>query len=317
MTNAKEIKKRIRSISNIKKITKAMEMVAAAKMRKAVELVLKTRTYSNLSWETVINIAESSGTGNNVHPLLRKRAKINNELIVLIVSNRGLCGGFNSAIINKAVASSKKNDAKTDFAIVGKKAEAIYKRFSFDVISEFTKSDLNQEIKEVAPIADLIIRDFLENKYDKVLIAYTDFISPTKQIPRVKQILPVEVHSSDGYLGVTGKSEKLKTSEEFIREKGKQHLSGQGGTNYTFKYEPSEREVLNSILPRLIEVQIYQTLLESNASEHSARMTAMHQATNAANDLVDELTLFYNKARQAGITSEIAEISAGAASLKN
>lgn len=316
MTNSKEIKKRIKSISNIKKITKAMEMVAASKMRRSVESVLKTRTYSNLGWETVLNIAKSFSLEKRVHPLLEKRVDPKNELIILIVSNRGLCGGFNSAVINKAVNSAKKHGLKTDFLVIGKKAEAVYKRFSYEVVAEFGKNDLNPEIKEVVSVAKFAISDFLNKKYDKVMVAYTDFISPTKQVPRVKQLLPVDVDGQDDYLGVVGNSEKLKTTREFIEEKGKQHLAGKKD-KYQFQYEPGEEAVLDSMLPRLIEVQLFQALLESNASEHSARMTAMHQATNAANDLADELTLFYNKARQASITSEIAEISAGAASLKN
>jgi F-type H+-transporting ATPase subunit gamma len=316
MTNSKEIKKRIKSISNIKKITKAMEMVAASKMRRSVESVLKTRTYANLGWETVLNIAKSFATEKYVHPLLEKRVKPERELIILIVSNRGLCGGFNSAVINKAVSSAKKHELKTDFLVIGKKAESIYKRFNYEVIAEFSKNDLNPEIKEITAVAQLAIRDFLEKKYDKVLVAYTDFVNPTKQIPRVRQLLPVDIDSQDEYLGVLGKSEKLKTTKEFIEEKDREHLMGKKD-KYQFQYEPGEKEVLDSVLPRLIEIQLFQALLESNASEHSARMTAMHQATNAANDLADELTLFYNKARQAGITSEIAEISAGAASLKN
>lgn len=316
MTNSKEIKKRIKSISNIKKITKAMEMVAASKMRRSVESVLKTRTYANLGWETVLNIAKSFATEKYTHPLLEKRNNPKNELIILIVSNRGLCGGFNSAIINKAVASVKKHDLKSDFIIIGKKAEAIYKRFSYEVIAEFPKNDLNPEMKEVVSIAKLAVSDFLSKKYDKVMVAYTDFVNPTKQVPRVRQLLPVDIDSQEDYLGVVGKGEKLKTTKEFIAEKDKEHLTGKK-EKYQFQYEPGEKAVLDSMLPRLIEVQLFQALLESNASEHSARMTAMHQATNAANDLADELTLFYNKARQAGITSEIAEISAGAASLQN
>lgn len=316
MTNSKEIKKRIKSISNIKKITKAMEMVAASKMRRSVEAVLKTRTYANLGWETVLNIAKSFANEKQVHPLLEKRNKITKELIILIVSNRGLCGGFNSAVINKAINSAKKHGLETDFLIIGKKAETIYKRFSYKVIGEFSKNDLSPEIKEVFSIARLAVTSFLEKKYDKVMVAYTDFINPGKQIPRVRQLLPVDIDSQDDYLGVVGTSEKLKTTKEFIEEKDKQHLMGKKD-KYKFQYEPGEKEVLDLILPRLIEVQLFQALLESNASEHSARMTAMHQATNSATDLVEELTLFYNKARQASITSEIAEISAGAASLRN
>lgn len=311
--NAKEIKKRIKSVANTKKITKAMEMVAAAKMRRSVEAVLKTRTYANLGWATIVNISGALDAGEAKHPLLEKRSKVERVVIVLIASNRGLCGGFNSAIINKAVRSIKKHNVETDFIIIGKKAAVVSKRFSYNIISEFVKNDVNPEIKDVIPVAKLIIDEFLAKRYDKVILAYTDFVSATKQVPRMRQILPVEIDSEDSYLGAVGKSEKLKTSQEFIKDKERKHL---GGTSYMFKYEPDDHEVLSRILPRIIEVQLFQGLLESNASEHSARMTAMHQANNAAGDLVDELTLYYNKARQAAITGEIAEISAGVASLQ-
>lgn len=315
MTNAKEIKKRIKSIANTKKITKAMEMVAAAKMRRSIEAVLKTRTYANLGWLTIMNIATSQDSTASKHPLLEKRKKTEKAIIILISSNRGLCGGFNSSIINKAIDSIKKHSqVETDFVVVGKKGAVIHKRFSYKIISEFVKDDVSPKISDVYPIAKFVSDEFLEKRYDKVLVAYTDFVSPTKQVPRIRQLLPFELDSSDEYLGAVGKSEKLKTSQEFIKEKASKHLTG---SVHFFKYEPSDSEVLEKILPRMLEVQIYQSLLESNASEHSARMTSMHQATGAASDLVDELTLFYNKARQAAITSEIAEISAGVASLKS
>lgn len=312
MTNAKEIKKRIKSIANTKKVTKAMEMVAAAKMRRSIEAVLKTRTYANLGWATILNISESLDIDKAEHPLLEKRGKIKRAVIVLIASNRGLCGGFNSSIINKAIRSIKKHEIETDFVIIGKKATTVSKRFGYNIVSEFLKNDVSPKVSEVVPVAKFIIEEFLKKKYDKVFLAYTDFISPTKQLPRVRQILPLEVDTDDQYLGAIGKSEKLKTSHEFIKDKEKKHLAGAG---YMFKYEPNNQEVLDLIIPRMIEVQLFQALLESNASEHSARMTAMHQANNAAGDLVDELTLFYNKARQAAITAEIAEISAGVAGL--
>lgn len=315
MTNAKEIKKRIKSIANTKKITKAMEMVAAAKMRRSIEAVLKTRTYANLGWLTILNIADSPDSTVNKHPLLEKRKKTEKAIIVLISSNRGLCGGFNSSIINKAIDSIKKHSkVETDFVIVGKKGATIHKRFGYKIISEFEKDDVSPKISDVYPVAKFISDEFLEKRYDKVLMAYTDFVSPTKQVPRVRQMLPFELDSNDEYLGALGKSEKLKTNQDFIEGKASKHLSG---SVHFFKYEPSDSDVLDRILPRMLEVQIYQGLLESNASEHSARMTSMHQATGAASDLVDELTLFYNKARQAAITSEIAEISAGVASLKS
>jgi F-type H+-transporting ATPase subunit gamma len=324
MANTKEIQRRIKSIGNTKKITRAMEMVAAAKMRKAVESVLKTRTYANLSWTTVLNLSQAINSGKTLHPLFVKRKKIKTVGIILVASNRGLCGGFNTAIINKAIASIKISAAKqtdsekikTEFIIMGKKAKSVYSRFKHEIAAEFPKTDISSSVTEVAPISRMVINDYLSGKYDKVMVAYTDFASASKQIPRVKQLLPIDIDAEDEYLGVVGKSEKIGMTKEYIKEKEDKYLRDKKNV-FVFTYEPSPEEVLNEMLPRLIEIQLFQALLESNASEHSARMVAMRQATDAASDLVDELTLFFNKARQASITSEIAEISAGANALAN
>lgn len=313
MAKTKEISRRIKSISNTKKITKAMEMVAAAKMRKAVEAVLRTRTYANLSWETLVHLAtEKVGDDGKKHPLLSARQEVKRVAIILITSNRGMCGGYNSAIINKVKDSIKIHSGiATEFILVGKKGEAIYSQ-NHIVAAEFPKSDLLNDSNEAVSIANLAIKDFLNGRYDKVFVAYTDFVSPVSQIPRVKQLLPIDIEIEDKYLGIVG-DPKVSVTRELISNKEKKHLEASAGFEYIF--EPSPEEVLEKIIPRLLEIQIFQAILESNASEHSARMSAMHQATEAANDMVKELTLFYNKARQAGITAEIAEISAGANAL--
>lgn len=321
MPSSRDIKNRIKSISSTKKITKAMEMVSASKMRKAVEAVLRTRTYANLSWATVLNLSESmSGNNEALHPLLAPRQEIKKIGIILITSNRGLCGGFNAAIINQALMSVKKYQkisgvapTETEFVLIGKKGAAVLNRGQI-VAADFPKLDLTSEVKEIVPIASLIIDGYLKKQYDRVMVAYTDFVSSSRQIPRVKQILPIQIDQADEYLGVVGESSQLGSDRKFIEAKEKKH-SHEGKFIYEYTFEPSPKEVLDQMLPRLIEIQLYQALLESNASEHSARMAAMHQATEAAGDMVSELTLSYNKARQAGITSEIAEISAGANAL--
>ena len=314
MAQTKEISRRIKSIGSIKKITKAMEMVAAAKMRRAIEAVLRTRTYANLSWETILNLSKAVGNqgSRSLHPLLTKRAEIKKAAIILITSNRGMCGGYNSAVINKAKDSIKKHsDVPVEFILVGKKGAVLYNQ-NQAIAAEFAKGDLLSDAKEVVPIVSLAIKDFLEGHYDKVFVAYTDFVSAAKQVPRIKQLLPVDISSEEQYLGIVA-DPKVSVSKQLVEEKTKKHLVKEAGYEYLF--EPSPEEVLDKMIPRLLEVQIYQAMLEANASEHSARMSAMHQATEAANDMVHELTLFYNKARQAGITAEIAEISAGANAL--
>ncbi len=305
-------------------------------MRKAIEAVLKTRSYANLSWLTVLNLARvpNGRDGQPLHALFTKRGQIKRVGVILITSNRGLCGGFNSAIIKKAVESvvkqqtnqfkrevetdslkiDKQQGIQTEFILLGKKGAAVHKNFGYDITADFPKLDYIEEVREVVPVARMVINDYLSGKYDKVMVAYTDYVNATKQIPRVKQLLPIDITAVDEYLGITGEDSRLGLAKEFIEDKEEKH-SRSGKFNYEYTFEPSPEEVLNEMLPRLIEIQLYQALLEANASEHSARMNAMHQATQAAGDMVNELTLSFNKARQAGITSEIAEISAGANAL--
>jgi F-type H+-transporting ATPase subunit gamma len=204
---------------------------------------------------------------------------------------------------------------EADFILLGKRGKAIKRYFSYNIAADFPKEDLSTGISEVTAIAKMAISDYLSGKYDKIMVAYTDFVSAAKQAPRVKQLLPVDTKAHDEYLGIIGEGSKVSTTKDFIKEKKEQHLRDEKFT-YEYTFEPSPKEVLDAMIPRLIEVQLYQAVLESNASEHSARMNAMHQATEAAKDMVNELTLFYNKARQASITAEIAEISAGANALK-
>ncbi len=318
MPSTKDIQRRIKSVNNTKKITKAMEMVAASKMRRAVDAVLKTRTYANLSWETILNLSASSGIK---HPMIqdkKQEQKKGKVLMILISSNRGLCGGFNVNVMEKAHKSIKLHKHKnedTDFAIIGKKGASIRTYYGYNIVAEFPKLDIISEVKEVYPVAKMVIDDFLSGKYTKIMVAYTDFVNPAKQVPRVKQLLPIDIDAQEEYLGIVGKDSRVGLDKDFIDKKQEKHLKTE---KYSFEYtfEPNPKEVLDEMIPRLIEVQLFQALLESNASEHSARMTAMHKANDAAGDLVKDLVLYYNKARQASITNEIAEISAGANALK-
>ncbi|MCD4705230.1 ATP synthase F1 subunit gamma, partial [bacterium] len=322
MAQIKEIKGRIKSVGNTKKITKAMEMVSAAKMRKSTAAVLKTRTYANLSWLTVLNIARSKNT--EKHPLLTQRDKIENICVILMTANKGLCGSLNTNLVKKSHESTKRdisNPAHAKFILLGKKGSRVHK-LGHDIIAEFEKLDSVSGIDEIRPMVKIILDDYLKGKYDKVYVAYTDFVNIVTQIPRYKQIIPIDL-KKDEYLGVVGEDTRLKTDKKYIHEKENKYLKADTekdpllkNAKFNYIYEPNAEEVLEEMIPRLIEVQLFQALLESNASEHSARMNAMHNATIAADDLIDELTLFYNKARQSSITSEIAEISAGANALQ-
>lgn len=310
----REIKRRIKSVQSTKKITKAMEMVSAAKMRKAIAHVLATRDYANLAWTTVLNLAEATDPRSNA--LLHKR-EVKKVALLVISSNRGLCGGFNSSVVNKALASIKKHEKTveiTDVITLGVKGRDLLINQDVAVVADYEKQDLTLSAGEIASVARTLIKDYTEGKYDKIMVAYTDYVSAIKQVSRVKQLLPIE-QEPDEYLGVVGKSEGIQTTKKFIKEKQDKYLK-RGSSRLEYVFEPSAEEVLNEMMPRLIEVQIYQAVLESDASEHSARMMSMRSASDAASDMVDNLTLVYNQARQAAITQEIAEISSGKAALE-
>lgn len=294
--STKTIKSRLRSIGNTKKITKAMEMVAAAKMRKAVGAVLASRSYSDAVWRLVLKLVDKVDRQKN--KLLRRVGQAEKIAVVLITSNRGLCGGFNSQIIAAAKAeAAKRQSTDLEWIVLGKVGAEDLAREKRRVVAQFDKADVISSAEEILPLTRMIIEDYRRGRYDQVLLAYTDFISPLVQKPKVRQLLPIENRDTD--LGATAKSD-----------------ISDNATVGEYIFEPSAKTVLDNFLPRLVESQIYQAVLESNASEHSARMMAMKNASESANEMIDALTLAYNQARQAGITREIAEISGGKAALE-
>lgn len=302
----KDIQRRIKSIGSTKKVTRAMEMVSAAKMRKATGNVLSSRSYSTLAWDLVRRLA--SKTESSFHPLLQKKDKISKVGLVLITSNKGLCGGFNSQIINKAInyiKSQSQNEIEVNLIVMGKKGADFTAKRGYQIIANFDKEDVAVDISEIRPLAKLLIEDYLNGKFDKVTLAYTDFISTLVQKPRIIEILPLDSEADDSDLGKVEDRTLKPEDEEEKKDIGFEYL-----------FEPSADEVLKDLLPRLLEVQIYQAILESNASEHSARMVAMRNASDAASDMIDDLTLVFNKARQSSITAELADISGGRAAVE-
>lgn len=299
---AGDIKRRIKSVKSTNKITKAMELVSAAKMRKAVNKVLATRTYADLTWELILHLLKKIDA--KKHPLFRETKEVKKVAVVLIGTNRGLCGSFNNQLAKKVAASIQLHHPEstvTDVITLGTKVRDEARRLKLNLIADFPKNDITQDSSAVRAIVKLIFQSFVEKKYDKVFVAYTDFMSSLRQMPHVKQLLPfsTEIDERLGHI-IHEKEESQKADLAKISE---------------FIFEPSQAEILNNFLPRLLEVQLYQAVLESEASEHSSRMFAMRNASDAASEMMSELTLVYNQARQAGITAEIAEISAGAASL--
>lgn len=301
--NTKAIKRRIRSIGNTKKITKAMEMISAVKMRRAVANALATRSYAALAWDIVNDIAKK--TDINLHPLLAQRP-VKKIGIIFITSNRGLAGGFTGRLIQAARQYIKSNeqlplaDAQIDVILTGRHGRKSIHKLGRTVVAEFEKIDLTTRIEEVFPLTELAISEYTMGAYDRIVVAYTDFVSAISQTPKIKQILPLE----RGIGGEPG----FESAGESKKEKGPAEAG-------KYLFEPGTQKVLDSILPRLVEMQIYQAILESDASEHSARMLAMRNASDAAKEMIKELNNTFNKARQAAITQEISEIVGGAAAL--
>lgn len=292
-----DIKRRIKSVASTKKITKAMELVSASKMRRAVERVLMSRQYSDLAWKLVLNLAKRVDT--EAHPLLQERP-VKKVGVLLIGSNRGLCGGYNIAVVDKVRKLLKKEgwdqpDIAVDLITFGKRAAQGLAAVKMSVMADYPKNDITDEVADIIPLSQHLIQGFIKQRYDEIAVVYTHFHSSLKQETRVRHLLPLVKPSR--YLAHA--AHDTATTEMAI-----------DFSEYLF--EPSLDQVLDAALLRLVEVQIYQMVLESEASEHSARMMAMRNASDSATEMIDDLTLAFNRVRQAGITAEIAEISAGA-----
>ncbi|KKS04372.1 MAG: ATP synthase gamma chain [Candidatus Nomurabacteria bacterium GW2011_GWA2_41_25] len=306
MSNSKAIKNRIKSVKNTKKITKAMELVSASKMKRAVASTLASRLYAEYSWEILTSIAKN--TEDIKHPLFNEREKKDNKkniLFILITSNRGLCGAYNAQIIKKAILLLKldEENINIDFMAIGKKGDTAMRRVGKNIIASFTDLPDNISISNILPISKLAIDEYSAFHYDKVLVAYTDFISALTQKPNIKQILPISKSSLKEFLDDIAGGRKETEDKTNIEQK----------TDYLF--EGNQDELIGSLAEKITRMQIYQMLLESNASEQSSRMVAMKNASEASGEMIDDLTLVFNKARQANITREISEISAGMASV--
>jgi F-type H+-transporting ATPase subunit gamma len=313
MAGTKEIKRRIKSVKNTKKITKAMELVAASKMKRAVSATLASRLYAEYSWQILTSIAENVEELN--HPLFTERERKENVkeniLLLLVTSNRGLCGAYNSQIIKKAIGLLK-NSPKTvlgensgvnvDVISIGKKGDVAMRRLGVNILASFTDLSANISLSEIIPISKLAIDEYSALRYDKVFVAYTDFVSALTQKPNIKQILPVsktDLRELIESLAPTGVGVPT--------EVGKQK------TDYLF--EGDKVKLISSLAEKLTRMQIYQMIVESNSLEQASRMVAMKNASEASGEMIDDLTLVFNKARQSNITREISEISAGMASV--
>jgi len=300
MASAREIKRRMKSIKNIMQVTMALEAVSASKVRKATAQVLASRSYSNLAIDVLANVASANQSGTALHPLLAKRDGIGTITIMLITSDRGTAGAYNSNIIRIARHFAHRMGKTTRWVAVGRKGRDALLRLHENLIAEFTPVPSQLSINFVRPISHILIDEYLKGQSDEVYIAYTDFINTLTQKPSVQRLLPL----------IPGEAGAL-AGEDYVKVR-----EVPAGKVSDYIYEPSAAGILDEIVPKFTQLIIYQSLLESAASEHSARMVAMRNASDAAKSLSDELLLSYNKARQAAITNEILDIVGGVEALK-
>jgi F-type H+-transporting ATPase subunit gamma len=298
MATIREIRRRIRSVKNIAQVTRALEAVSASKVRKAQAQVLATRPYAQQAWEVLTSLTMQAGAGATIHPLLASRPVKAIGLIV-ISGDRGLCGPYNVNVVRLAFEFVRRHALPVQVVAMGRKGRELLIRSGHNVVAEFSNLSATPSALEVSPIGRIVIDDFRAGKVDEVHIVYTDFINTLQQKATIKRLLPL-------------------TIEDDERMMAEYTAGAQAGrlARRDYIYEPSRQALLESIIPRFIEMQVYQAVLESLASEHSARMVAMRNATDSARDLVSQLTLTYNKARQQGITSELLDIAGGAEALK-
>jgi F-type H+-transporting ATPase subunit gamma len=284
MADIRKIKRRITGAQNIAKITRAMEMVAASKMRKAQERGLAGRPYSEKITQVIADLAALPGIELH-HPLLSRRP-VKTIAVLHLTPDRGLCGGLN-ANLNRSLGNFILEQKAPVVAIcVGRKGRDFTARTVCDMRAEFTQLGDKPTFLETLPVSQIIIEDYSEGLIDMVYVSYARFVSTMVQTPVIKQLLPVEPAEIPG------------------------------AENVDYIYEPNATEVLGGLLPRFVEMEVYHAILESIASEQSARMVAMKSATDSASELIDYLTLAYNKARQDAITTELLDISGGVTALE-
>jgi F-type H+-transporting ATPase subunit gamma len=292
MASAREMRLRIRSVKNISQVTHALEAVSASKVRKAIAAIMATRAYATKAWQILMHIAGQPGQA-SLHPLLARRPEIRTVLVVVISGDRGLAGAYNSNIIRFVIQHFDHFEVPVRYITVGRKGRDMLVRRRKQVIAEFSNLPAAPSFADVSAIGRKAVDEFLKGNADEVYLVYTDFVNMGKQEPVVKKLLPLEFGDEAGR----------------VQDYEHQHLTA------AYIYEPAEEELLDKIVPRFTALQVYQAILASLASEHAARMVAMHNATDNAIELVGDLQLQYNKARQQTITSDLLDIVGGAEAL--
>lgn len=292
MANLKEVRNRIKSVISTQQITTAMKLVSASKFKKAQDAIVRMRPYSTKLNEILDDLTDGLETvGDNVYSKVRKDYKI---LLIVVTSNKGLCGSFNANVLKQTVLlvntkyAEQYKKGNVFLMCIGRKAAEYFGKRKYNVIESNTKIFDHVNFANVSVIAERVMKDFALEKYDRVDFIYNQFKNAAVQFVRIEEYLPIAHDSS--------------------KKKNKKHID--------YIFEPSKQKILDEIMPKLLKILFYRYILDSNASEHGARMTAMNKATDNANEILKDLKITYNKARQAAITNEIVEIVSGANALK-
>ena len=293
MANLKEIRTRLNSVKSTRQITAAMKMVAAAKLRKAQDRILKLRPYAGKLHEILVGISAGLSDSDSSLSYSRTEEGSGKVLLIVVTSNRGLCGAFNANVIKEAMRVSREKypeqlkNKQLDLMVIGKKAADYFRKTSYTVVENHSSLFDDLTFENVRIVAESVMERFVKGEYDRIEFVYNQFKNAAVQILTNETFLPVETEPGDE--------------------------ANASGADYI--YEPSMREIIEELIPKTLKVQFYKTILDSYVAEHGARMTAMHMATDNATGLIRDLTLEYNKARQASITSQILEVVSGAEAL--
>ena len=294
MPSGREMRLRIRSIQNIAQVTRALQAVSASKVRRAQQAVMATRPYSTNAWRVLQHLSTQPGWA-FLHPLLQERADVRRVLVVLVTGDRGLAGAYNINVVRFALDRFQGVPAPVGYAVIGRKGRDLMSRRRADIRADFSGLPAEPSFADVSAIGRLAVEEYLEGRADQVFLVYTDFISLLRQVPRAMKLLPLELGFGEVAVGTRMEAKKAMTT--------------------AYIYEPGEAELVGQIVPRFTALQIYQAILESQASEHAARMVAMQNATENAKELGGALRLQYNKARQQSITNDMLDIAGGAEAL--
>ncbi len=294
MASLRAMRLRMRSIKNIGQVTKALEAVSASRVRKSQLAMYATRSYAAKAFNILRHLSQQPGNLTTLHPLLNLHEKLESVTVVLFTSDRGLCGAYNTNAMRAAISFARKQTVPVKFVAVGRKGRDLLVRRRFEVTAEFTGLPAYPTYADVSAIGRLLLDDYREGRADRVYLCYTRFVNALRQEPTIQQLLPLDPKAASTEAAAGGETH---------------------ATLAAYAYEPAREELLDVIVPRFAQLQVYQALLESLASEHSARMAAMRAATDNAKDLLGQLQLGYNKARQLAITSDILDIVGGVEAL--